>query len=276
MPNTAMAVTRPAPGNWNVKPSSISVPGEILRLARHDQGAKQGQHGEQPDFDGGEFFDSVVAAAEQQQQGGSEQAEHPGGDGNHRPDEVQHLRHAAEHRSDLEPGEDDHSGPEPDGPVDTGGPGSGHMFEALGSGFAGEDNIAAHFGLDGRLDDAAQDDDPHGDVANLRAQRGGGDQFAGAHDGRGKDHPGADAAEDAEERPGWFDHLVGLVFVRISGDAGVRRSGGHSSYCISSQGGRGERHYGREERIFSLRRPGVRVFAVRFRPPVNRGVSTMI
>jgi hypothetical protein len=52
------------------------------------------------------------------------------------------------------------------------------VAEGFGTGLARCDDVPSELRLHRGFDDAAEDDDPHGDVADLGAERGGGDQLA--------------------------------------------------------------------------------------------------
>ena len=76
------------------------------------------------------------------------------------------------------------------------------MIQASEPGFSGGDGVAAQFGLNGRLDGAAQQDDPQRRVADLGAEGRRGDEFAGTDDGGGQHDPWTDTPKRGPESRG--------------------------------------------------------------------------
>ncbi len=77
--------------------------------------------------------------------------------------------------------------------------GPGHTVEAFERRVAGRNRVAAELALHDRLDRAAEEDDPQDGVADLRAEGGGGDELAGADNGRGEHHARPDAGESGRQ-----------------------------------------------------------------------------
>ena len=94
---------------------------------------------------------------------------------------MHHLRDATEHSTDLRHRECDRDRPGPHHPTDAE-PRARHVIHRLERRLAGRDGVPPHLGLDDRFDDAADEDDPERGIADLRTERGGGDELTGAHD----------------------------------------------------------------------------------------------
>ncbi len=202
-------------GSWNFDSLHHVAPGEVLGHAREHDRREQGDEGEQPDLDHGQALDAVVSPAEQQHQGEHEEPEHPphyvdAGDQLHR------LRHADEHRADLEQGDQDHCRPCPHHPVHLA-DAAGDAVEGFQPGLALGDGVAAQERLHERFDQAGEDDQPHHGVAHLGAERRGGDQLSGADDGGRQHDAGPDLLEDLTHAGGRLEDVrrVELVGVEV-------------------------------------------------------------
>ena len=101
--------------------------------------------------------------------------------------------------------------------------GPGHVIHRLERRLAGGDGVPTHFGLNDGLDDAADEDDPERGIADLRTERGGGDELTGAHDRGGEHQARPDAAEDGAEGSRRIGDVARPKLVGISGR---RRLGG--------------------------------------------------
>ena len=75
------------------------------------------------------------------------------------------------------------------------------------------DGVAGQFNLGEDFDDATQQNEPEEAEVGFRTGAGGGDEFAGAHDGSGQDHAGTQVHEDALQVRGRGECAVAFLFV---------------------------------------------------------------
>ena len=112
---------------------------------------------------------------------------------------MQDLADAAIHAADLEQREGDGQSPGPDQPADANAR-AGDAVEPFEAGLAREDRVTPELALDHGLDGAADEHDPESGVADLRAERGGGDELAGSDDRRREHDAGPDTPQRGDER----------------------------------------------------------------------------
>jgi hypothetical protein len=109
-----------------------------------------------------------------------------------RHNDIEHLGHTAVHRADLEERDAHHDEPADQDPIQVHQPRTRDLVEGFCARAACRDYVAANLGLDGRLYQATQDDEPQRHISDLGAQRRGRDQFSGTYDRSGQNHAGTD------------------------------------------------------------------------------------
>jgi hypothetical protein len=197
-----------------------------VEVRHHGQhaGREHGEQREQRHLEHREALDARVATAEQQGERQGQEPQHPQPDGDRGHDQVHHLRHAAEHRADLQERDEHHQRPGPDQPAHSGDAWSGHPVETLEARLAGRDRVAAELLLDDRLQQTGEEHHPERGEARLRAEGGGRDQLAGADDRSRQHHARTDLPERGQQPARGIEDVLGPEPVRIGGDVGGHRA----------------------------------------------------
>jgi hypothetical protein len=165
------------------------------------------QHRKEADFDDGEALDALVAAAEEERECDDEAHSDPKVDRDRGHEQVQHLRHAAIHASDLQQRQRNHQRPRPNQPVHAQ-PRARQAIEPLEGGVTGRNRVSPELPLDDRLDRTAQEDDPEHRKPHLRTERCRRNELPRADDRSREHHARADTGQRrAERRRRRFDRI---------------------------------------------------------------------